>query len=205
MQKRHVRGVSLQHTPENSSGKMEEPGSQHKRAIQKPGVTGRKWSPKTQWGDSAVTWSSGRRLLPSKSAPSSMSPIRSFPADDSSSKRDSVLRSKAKFSIPPLVGVLEKKRQQRKKVGSEVTRKEIKMCSQQTSAHLQHAWMRLKNTCNYCCCGNDQKDYMWILYSILFVEHVITANAFLSMWLLRILSTREGSSVAINGQPQLLH
>lgn len=46
---------------------------------------------------------------------------------------------------------------------------------------------------------------MWILNSISFVEHLITANAFLSMWLLRILSTREGSSVAINGQPQLLH
>lgn len=40
------------------------------------------------------------------SAPSSMSPIRSLPADDSSANRESVLRSNARFSMPPLVGVL---------------------------------------------------------------------------------------------------
>lgn len=41
------------------------------------------------------------------SAPSSTSAIMSFPADDSSSNRESVLRSNARFSIPPLVGVLD--------------------------------------------------------------------------------------------------
>lgn len=46
-------------------------------------------------------------FLPSKSAPSSTSPIRPEPADDSSSKSDSVLRSNALFSMP-LVGVLLK-------------------------------------------------------------------------------------------------
>lgn len=45
--------------------------------------------------------------LPSRSAPSSTSPMRSVPAEDSSSNRESVLRSKAMFSIP-LVGVLRK-------------------------------------------------------------------------------------------------
>lgn len=48
------------------------------------------------------------RVLPSNSAPSSTSPIRSFPADDSSSNSDSVLRSNARFSMPPLVGVLDR-------------------------------------------------------------------------------------------------
>lgn len=33
--------------------------------------------------------------------------MRSFPADDSSSNRESVLRSNARFSTPPLVGVLK--------------------------------------------------------------------------------------------------
>lgn len=46
-------------------------------------------------------------FLPSRSAPSSTSPMRSFPADDSSSNRESVLRSNARFSTPPLVGVLK--------------------------------------------------------------------------------------------------
>lgn len=35
-----------------------------------------------------------------------MSLMRSFPADDSSSNRESVFRLKAGFSTPPLVGVL---------------------------------------------------------------------------------------------------
>lgn len=42
---------------------------------------------------------------PSRSAPSSTSPIRSVPADESSSNREFVLRSNAMFSMP-LVGVL---------------------------------------------------------------------------------------------------
>lgn len=44
---------------------------------------------------------------PSRSAPSSTSPMSPVPAEDSSSNRDSVLRSNAMFSMP-LVGVLEK-------------------------------------------------------------------------------------------------
>lgn len=47
--------------------------------------------------------------LPSRSAPSSTSPMTSpMPADDSSANRESVLRSNAMFSMPmpPLVGVL---------------------------------------------------------------------------------------------------
>lgn len=50
------------------------------------------------------------RVLPSRSAPSSTSPMRSFPADDSSSNRESVLRSNARFSMPLLVGVLHRQR-----------------------------------------------------------------------------------------------
>lgn len=49
----------------------------------------------------------GRSFSPSRSAPSSMSAMRSFPADESSSNRESVFRSKARFSTPPLVGVLQ--------------------------------------------------------------------------------------------------
>lgn len=45
---------------------------------------------------------------PSRSAPSSTSPMSPVPADDSSSNRESVLRSNAMFSIP-LVGVLEER------------------------------------------------------------------------------------------------
>lgn len=49
-----------------------------------------------------------KKYSPSKSAPSSTSPIRPEPAEDSSSKSDSVLRSNALFSMP-LVGVLHNK------------------------------------------------------------------------------------------------
>lgn len=49
---------------------------------------------------------SGDFYSPSRSAPSSTSPMSPVPADDSSSNRESVLRSNAMFSMP-LVGVLE--------------------------------------------------------------------------------------------------
>lgn len=50
------------------------------------------------WGDRCYT--------PSRSAPSSTSPMSPVPADDSSSNRESMLRSNAMFSMP-LVGVLK--------------------------------------------------------------------------------------------------
>lgn len=56
-----------------------------------------------QWGSSFYS--------PSRSAPSSTSPMSPVPADDSSSNRESVLRSNAMFSMP-LVGVLEEWQQE---------------------------------------------------------------------------------------------
>lgn len=62
----------------------------------------------------AQQWRRGRSrggsCLPSMSAPSSTSPIRSSPAEDSSANRESVLRSNARFSMPPFVGVLSEER-----------------------------------------------------------------------------------------------
>lgn len=55
---------------------------------------------KNTWGD--------RYYTPSRSAPSSTSPMSPVPADDSSSNRESVLRSNAMFSMP-LEGVLKRK------------------------------------------------------------------------------------------------
>lgn len=55
------------------------------------------------------TWAD-RYNTPSRSAPSSTSPMSPVPADDSSSNRESVLRSKAMFSMP-FVGVLKQEKE----------------------------------------------------------------------------------------------
>lgn len=55
------------------------------------------------------TWAD-RYYTPSRSAPSSTSPMSPVPADDSSSNRESVLRSNAMFSMP-LVGVLKQEKE----------------------------------------------------------------------------------------------
>ena len=82
-------------------GKARQPEKRQFREYER----GRKWfviaDTVTKWWV-VSEWS----FLPSRSAPSSTSATMWSPADNSSSKRDSVLRSNARFSMPPLAGVL---------------------------------------------------------------------------------------------------